>query len=222
MAVTLRRRRFTLDEYHRMGEVGILHEDDRVELIEGEIVEMTPIGRDHASVVARIQHVFAVRLGGRAIVWTQNPLLLAAQISEPQPDVILLDPRPDFYRSALPEPADVRLLVEVGRLLAALRPPDEDPAVRARRRHGGLAGQDRGEPRRHLSPSWCRRLRRGALTRAGRAVLAARPPRRRRHPRRSSRLTRRRRASRAAVTRISSRSRAKSPTCCAPAAASRS
>ena len=113
MAVTVRRRRFTLDEYHRMGEAGILGADDRVELIEGEIVEMTPIGRDHASVVARIQHFFSTRLGDRAIVWTQNPLLLTAQVSEPQPDVILLSPRSDFYRSGLPEPSDVRLLIEV-------------------------------------------------------------------------------------------------------------
>ena len=59
MAIALRRRRFTLDEYHRMGETGILGEDDRVELIEGEIIEMTPIGSPHASTVARIQHLLA-------------------------------------------------------------------------------------------------------------------------------------------------------------------
>jgi Uma2 family endonuclease len=113
MAVTLRRRRFTLDEYHRMGEAGILGEDDRVELIEGEIVEMTPIGSRHASTVARIQHFFSRRLGDRAIVWTQNPLILRALVSEPQPDVILLAPRTDFYESGHPEPPDVRLLIEV-------------------------------------------------------------------------------------------------------------
>ena len=113
MAVTVRRRRFTLGEYHRMGEVGILHEDDRVELIEGEIIEMTPIGSLHAATVARIHHLFSTRLGDRAIVWSQNPLLLARFESEPQPDVILLSPRTDFYASALPEPPDVRLLIEV-------------------------------------------------------------------------------------------------------------
>jgi len=113
MAVTLRRRRFTVDEYHRMGEAGIFHEDDRVELIEGEIVEMTPIGSLHASVVARINHFFSTRLGQRSVVWPQNPLLLAALISEPQPDVILLAPRPDFYARALPQPADVQLVIEV-------------------------------------------------------------------------------------------------------------
>ena len=113
MAVTLKRRRFTLDEYHRMGEAGILHEDDRVELIEGEIVEMTPIGSRHAATVARIHNFFSTRLGDRAVTWSQNPLVLAARISEPQPDVMLLAPRSDFYAAALPTPSDVRLLVEV-------------------------------------------------------------------------------------------------------------
>jgi Uma2 family endonuclease len=113
VAVTLRRRRFTLDEYHRMGEAGILGEDDRVELIEGVIVEMTPIGSRHAATVARIQHLFSTRLGDRAVVWSQNPLLLVRHQSELQPDVMLLAPRADFYASALPEPPAVRLLVEV-------------------------------------------------------------------------------------------------------------
>ena len=113
VAVSLKRRRFTLDEYHRMGEVGILGEDDRVELIAGEIVEMTPIGSRHAATVARIHHVFSTRLGDRAIVWSQNPLLLVRHQSEPQPDVLLLAPRSDFYASGLPEPPAVRLLVEV-------------------------------------------------------------------------------------------------------------
>lgn len=113
MALTFRRRRFTLDEYHRMGEAGILGEDDRVELIEGEIIEMSPIGSRHAGTVARIQHIFSTRLGDRVVVWTQNPLLLARHQSEPQPDVVLLAPRADFYAGRLPEPPDVRLLVEV-------------------------------------------------------------------------------------------------------------
>jgi Uma2 family endonuclease len=113
MAVQVRRRRFTLDEYHRMGEVGILHEDSRVELIEGEIIEMTPIGNLHAATVARIQDFLAKRLGDRALVWTQNPLLLTRHRSEPQPDIIILDRHADFYASALPEPPDVRWLIEV-------------------------------------------------------------------------------------------------------------
>lgn len=113
MAVTLRRRRFTLEEYHRMGEAGILHEDSRVELIEGEIVEMAPIGSRHAATVARISSLFTTLLGNRAVVWPQNPLLLSVLVSEPQPDVMLLAYRADFYAGALPEPSDVLLLIEV-------------------------------------------------------------------------------------------------------------
>ena len=64
MAVELRRRRFTIDEYERMAETGILDEDDRVELIEGEIVEMSPIGPPHASIVARMTAVLVPRLAG--------------------------------------------------------------------------------------------------------------------------------------------------------------
>lgn len=113
MVVTVRRRRFTLDEYHRMGETGILGEDDRVELIEGEIIEMTRIGSRHASTVSRIHHLSSVRLNTRAVVWVQNPLLLTRYQSEPEPDVMLLAPRSDFYAAGHPEPPDVRLLVEV-------------------------------------------------------------------------------------------------------------
>jgi Uma2 family endonuclease len=113
MADTLRRRRFTLDEYHRMGETGILGEDDRVELIEGEIIEMTPIGSRHSGTVGRIQHLFSMRLTTRALVWIQNPLLLVRYQSEPEPDVMLLAPRSDFYAAGHPEPPDVHLLVEV-------------------------------------------------------------------------------------------------------------
>ena len=98
MAVMSKRRRFTLEEYHRMGEAGILDEDERVELIEGEIVEMTPIGWAHASVVARLATLFWTRFGDRAIVWVQNPLALPRQVSEFQPDLALLKLRPDFYR----------------------------------------------------------------------------------------------------------------------------
>lgn len=113
MAVPLKRRRFTLDQYHRMGEVGIFHPQDRVELIEGEIIEMTPIGSRHAATVARVTSFFVTRLGSRATVWSQNPLVMPRQESEPEPDVMVLVPRADFYAPAHPEPPDVRLLIEV-------------------------------------------------------------------------------------------------------------
>jgi Uma2 family endonuclease len=113
MAVDLRRRRFTIDEYERMAETGILDEDERVELIEGEIVEMSPIGPPHASMVARMTAVLVPRLAGRAILWSQSSLLLRAQTSYFQPDLILLRPRNDYYRSANPEPRDALLVIEV-------------------------------------------------------------------------------------------------------------
>ena len=113
MSTLARTRCFTVDEYHRMGEAGILTEDDRVELIAGEIIERTPVGPLHAATVARLHRLFVERLGPRAVVWGQNPVRLAAEGSEPQPDLALLRPRPDHYAGALPEGADVVLLVEV-------------------------------------------------------------------------------------------------------------
>ena len=65
-----------MDEYHRMGEAGILNEDDRVELIRGEIVQMSPIGGAHASCVARLNHLLLGRLHGRVVLWPQNPLVI--------------------------------------------------------------------------------------------------------------------------------------------------
>lgn len=110
--VDIKRRRFTLDEYHRMGEAEILHEDDRVELIRGELVHMAAIGARHAACVAFLTQRLVMRVGDRAVVWPQNPVIIVPD-SEPQPDVILLKPRADFYRAALPRPEDVLLLVEV-------------------------------------------------------------------------------------------------------------
>jgi Uma2 family endonuclease len=112
MAVEIARRRFTVDEYHRMGEAGILREDDRVELIDGEIVEMTPIGSRHAGCVNRLNHIFGRALGERVVVAVQNPLS-APPASEPQPDLMLLRPRSDFYASSHPSAGDVWLVVEV-------------------------------------------------------------------------------------------------------------
>ena len=113
MVVVLKTHRFTVDEYHRMGEVGIFSEDDRVELLAGEIVEMSPIGPLHASIVDRLNALFSSRLGGEVIVRVQNPLLLRVEDSEPQPDVMLLHPRPDFYALSHPEAQDVYLVIVV-------------------------------------------------------------------------------------------------------------
>ena len=78
------RRRFTIDEYHRMGEAGVLSENDRVELLDGEIVQMSPIGSPHAGCVDRLNALLTRRLRGRAIVRVQNPIVLD-RYSEPQP-----------------------------------------------------------------------------------------------------------------------------------------
>ena len=112
MAVQLTRRRFTVDEYHWMARVGILREDDRVELIDGEIVEMAPIGPEHVGAVIRLNEHFVHRFGDLAQVSVQNSIRLD-QYDELQPDLALLRRRADFFSSALPTPADTFLLVEV-------------------------------------------------------------------------------------------------------------
>jgi Uma2 family endonuclease len=108
----LRRHRLTVDEYHRMGETGVLAPDARVELIDGEIVDMAPIGTRHGSTVLRLTHLMTEAARGLAIVSVQNSLRLGKR-SEPQPDLMLLAPRDDFYAAAHPTAADVLLLIEV-------------------------------------------------------------------------------------------------------------
>lgn len=107
-----RHHRITADEYHRMAEVGLLAPDARVELIEGEILEMAPIGLDHAGVVNQLNHLFVHAVADRAIVQIQGPARLS-HYSEPQPELVLLKPRADFYRTAGAGPGDVYLVIEV-------------------------------------------------------------------------------------------------------------
>jgi len=112
MRTQVARRMFTTDEFHRMATAGILAEDDRVELIEGEIVCMSPIGSPHAASVDRLAALLIRRLGRRANVRIQGPIVLGRH-SEPQPDVTVLKPREDFYATEHPGPKDVLLLIEV-------------------------------------------------------------------------------------------------------------
>ena len=107
MAVTLTTRRFTVEEYHRMAAVGILTDGDRVELIDGEIVEMTPIGFQHARCVIYLNEIFVLRLQGRAIVSPQGPLTIGGA-TQLQPDLVLV--RPPLVR--IPSPSDALLVVE--------------------------------------------------------------------------------------------------------------
>jgi Uma2 family endonuclease len=112
MIAETNRHRFSVEDYHRMGEVGILRGDERVELIDGEIVRMTPIGSAHAACVKRLLRRLVSAAGERAIVSAQDPIVLGPA-SEPQPDLALLRPRADFYAGAHPGPDDVWLIVEV-------------------------------------------------------------------------------------------------------------
>lgn len=112
MSLQLLRRKFTVKQYHQMVEAGILKENDRVELIRGEIVEMTPINRRHSAHVKRLNQLFILRLAGFVTVGVQDPVELD-DTSEPQPDISLLRIKADFYESGHPQPQDILLLVEV-------------------------------------------------------------------------------------------------------------
>lgn len=103
---------FTVDEYHRMSEAGILALTDRVELIDGEIIKMSPIGSRHVSCVNRLNTLLNRKIGPAAIVSVQNPIHLD-DYSEPEPDITLLKPRDDFYVQSLSTAADVLLIIEV-------------------------------------------------------------------------------------------------------------
>lgn len=105
MTVELLRRKLTVQQYHKMIESGILTEDDRVQLIRGEIVEMSPIVTKHAACVNRLINLLVQLLGKGAIVAAQNPVTLNDN-SEPRSDVALLKPRDDFYATAHPQPQD--------------------------------------------------------------------------------------------------------------------
>jgi Uma2 family endonuclease len=112
----LQRYRLTVDQYHLMGDAGVFAPDARVELIEGEVVEMAPMKSRHAGVVGRLTAALQRAVGDKALVWCQLPLVLesgAEPDSEPEPDLMLLRPRADFYVGAHPAPRDVLLLIEV-------------------------------------------------------------------------------------------------------------
>jgi Uma2 family endonuclease len=112
MGATATRRRFSVDEYYCMGEAGILHPDERTELIRGEVWVMPPIGSGHATGGSRAERTFILRLGDRAVVRGQYPIRLADD-SEPQPDIVLARPDIDRYRTAHPGPEDILLVVEI-------------------------------------------------------------------------------------------------------------
>jgi Uma2 family endonuclease len=112
MVVLPRARRFTVAEYERMVEAGVFRSDDRVELIEGEIIEMTPLGNPHASVVDRLTTLMVRLVGDRAIVRVQGPVRFVGLHSRPQPDLVLLAPRADYYAGGAPGTREIFLLIE--------------------------------------------------------------------------------------------------------------
>jgi Uma2 family endonuclease len=103
------RRRFTVEEYHKMAEAGIFGEDDRVELMDGEVVEMNPIGWRHARCVSRPNKLLVRAAEDRCVVSVQNPIALSEH-GEPQPDLVIHEEPPP---GCLPAPEDILLLVEV-------------------------------------------------------------------------------------------------------------
>jgi Uma2 family endonuclease len=105
-----RTRKFTADEWRRMVDLGIFGEHERLELIEGEIVEMAPIGDPHGRCVSQLNKRLVVGVGDRALVWVVGPVRLSAA-SVPEPDLALVRAR--SYRTGAPRPEDVLLMVEV-------------------------------------------------------------------------------------------------------------
>ena len=125
--------RFDIDDYYRMAEAGILSAKDRVELIEGEIVDMAPIGSAHGGTTTCLTSLIARAVAdGHVLASVQGPLRLDRH-NEPQPDLMLLRPRADFYRTSHPTAADVLLLVEVADSSLAY---DRGPKLALYARHG--------------------------------------------------------------------------------------
>ncbi|BAQ66303.1 Uma2 family endonuclease [Geminocystis sp. NIES-3709] len=104
--------KFSTEDYHQMIHFGILKEDYFIELIKGEIFEMSPVGFKHASCVNKLNQLLSIKLGEQVIISVQNPIKLNNN-SEPQPDLVLLKPREDFYAFNHPNPDDIFLLIEV-------------------------------------------------------------------------------------------------------------
>ncbi len=112
MSAQLEKRYFNVDEYYRMARAGVLKPEDRVELIEGEIIKMSPIGSPHAACVSRLDDLLHDLDKRKVMVRIQNPIRLD-NFSEPVPDVAILKPRRDYYSARHPIPSDVLVIIEV-------------------------------------------------------------------------------------------------------------
>jgi Uma2 family endonuclease len=112
------KRLFTVTDYAQMAQAGIVREDDRLELFDGELYVMAPISSAHAACVRRLHHLLTQALGDQVLVDTQQPIALH-NLSEPMPDVLLLQPRADWYATGHPRPSEVLLAIEVADLSLA-------------------------------------------------------------------------------------------------------
>jgi Uma2 family endonuclease len=106
------RRRFTVEDYYCLAEIGMIGPDERTELLDGEVVFQMPINSPHAGCVKRLNRILGRQLQDRAILGVQDPVRLS-RYSEPQPDISILHPRDDSYGRSHPEPPDVFALIEV-------------------------------------------------------------------------------------------------------------
>jgi len=112
MSIGVEKRLITVEEYHKMAEVGILKPEDRVQLINGEIYTMSLVSSLHAAHVKRLNNLFNKILGARTIIGVQDPITIGDH-SEPEPDISILHFRKDFYANDHPNPEDVHFLIEV-------------------------------------------------------------------------------------------------------------
>ncbi len=106
------RHKLTVDDYHKLGDAGVLNEDSRVELIEGELIEMAPIGGPHMGLINRLNKLLVFAVGDAGVVSVQNAVTLPPW-SEPQPDFAILRPGADTRHAPVPNPPDVLWLIEV-------------------------------------------------------------------------------------------------------------
>ncbi len=105
-------KRFTLDEYHKLGELGFLHEDDHIQLIRGELIEISSKTRPHETCLRKLLKELPQLVGDRAILQCQAPIIVPPN-SEPEPDFAIVQSREDYYLSAHPSGRDVLLVMEV-------------------------------------------------------------------------------------------------------------
>ena len=112
MGVVAERKRFTVDEYHKLGKAGVLAADEQIELVDGELIRMAPIGSVHAGIVGRLVAALQPSTREGSVLWVQSPISFPPA-SEPQPDLALLKSRDDDYLNSLPTAADVLLVIEV-------------------------------------------------------------------------------------------------------------